>query len=172
MVDFLPSWSHHLPLLTSWSVFCAIQSRILLFSVQLLLNRGPVIFLVDVDVVFRVHVLFLFPYDALFTDLLRYKYLIAFTSQPLVLFLVEIAILVLKGLLPGLFSFLFARVFLPFFFLGLVLSNLLDFGLSNMMPTFTCRSVSSILCLYFLSSRMWYCSMVSYSLASFMPGAE
>ena len=115
--------------------------------------QGSFIFLLCGHVVFIFRVLVLFPCGIIFTELLNHEYLLAFPAEDLLLLLLEHTLELIVGFSFGAFSLFLSRVLLPFLLSHPFGSYFLDLVLGRSRDTLTILRVSSILCLYFRSSR-------------------
>ena len=165
------SWFQYLSFLLARSACRVHCLRSEIFASRTLTLRGwfisRVFFGAAFPVLSRVPCLF----DTIFTALLNYRYFFALALQHLLLFLLKSALDFLLSLFLSFFPLLLSWVLLSLFLSHFLHSQSLHFHLTRLIRTLIWRRVSSMRCLYFLSSRLWKCSIVSYSLASFIPGA-
>ena len=111
------------------------------------------LFILSECVVFIFLALVLFPCDIIFTELLNNEYLLSFPAEDLLLLLLEHPLEFIIGLSFGAFSLFLSRMLLPFLLSHPFRSYFLNLILDSSRGTLTILRVSSILCLYFRSSR-------------------
>lgn len=97
----------------------------------------------------------IFLFGTIFTELLNYKYFLSLTLEHLVLFLSEELLHILCSSLLGSESLFFSEMLFTFLFSHLLEGYSFDLNLNKKARTLILLRVSSIFCLYFLSSRRW-----------------